>query len=139
MHVVPDVGALDVVAPLVLSLVFVVLMSLVPEPARQRFNAILVAGAGSVYINGGLGPLEFVYLAGATAVAYAGLSRYPMIGVAWFMHTAWDVVHHFFGTPIWPWMPTSSAGCAVFDAVIGCWFLLGAPTPWRRSSVMVSG
>jgi hypothetical protein len=44
------------------------------------------------------------------------------------MHAGWDVVHHLWGNPIWPFMPTSSFGCMVFDTLIAIWFLAGAPT-----------
>jgi hypothetical protein len=44
------------------------------------------------------------------------------------MHSAWDLVHHFWGHPIWPFMPTSSFGCMIFDALIAVWFLAGAPS-----------
>jgi len=44
------------------------------------------------------------------------------------MHSAWDLVHHLYGNPIWPFMPTSSFGCLVFDALIALWFLAGAPS-----------
>ena len=27
------------------------------------------------------------------------------------MHAAWDLAHHFWGNPIWPFMPASSWGC----------------------------
>ena len=127
-HVVPEIHSLDVIVPFANALLFVLIMGLVPEPARQHFNAILVAGAGSAYLNGGLGGWEFAYIPLATAVAYKGLSSYRYIGVAWLLHTGWDVMHHLYAIPIWPWQPTSSAGCAVFDAVIGIWFLSGAPS-----------
>jgi hypothetical protein len=109
-------------------LAFIGAMSFVREPARQNFNAILVAGAGAAYLNGGLGLWEFPYIVVATLVAYRGLSSYRFIAIAWLMHTAWDIVHHMYATPIWPWQPTSSAGCAVFDSAIAIWFWFGAPS-----------
>ncbi len=102
-------------------------MSLVKEPARRRFNAIFVAGVSGVYLSGGLGPWELLYPAVAAPVAYLGLGSHRFIGVAWLMHSAWDVVHHLWGNPIWPFMPTSSFGCMLFDALIAIWFLAGAP------------
>jgi len=123
-----EIHWLAVLGPALNAVVFVFVMSLVREPARQRFNAIFVAGAGAAYLNGGLGLWEFPFIAVATAAAYLGLRSYRFIGIAWLLHTAWDVVHHLYGNPIWPWQPLSSFGCAVFDALIALWFLAGAPS-----------
>ena len=124
----PEIGFLDALGPAVGAVVFILVMSLVREPARQRFNAIFVAGAGAAYLNGGLGLWEFPFIAVATTAAYLGLSSYRFIALAWWLHTAWDVVHHLYGNPIWPWQPLSSFGCAVLDAIIGLWFFVGAPS-----------
>jgi hypothetical protein len=119
--------AADLIGPVFGALAFIALMSVVPEPARQRFNAIFVAGAGAAYLNGGLGGWEFVNIGIATLIAYLGLSCYRYIGLAWFFHAGWDAIHHLYARAIWPWMLTSSAGCAVFDTVIGFWLLMNAP------------
>lgn len=50
------------------------------------------------------------------------------------MHSAWDALHHVYGNAIWPFMPTSSFGCLIFDALIAIWFLAGAPSS-RRTPV----
>ena len=128
MATAPEIQWIHVLAPALNAVVFVIGMSLVREPARQRFNAIFVAGAGAAYLNGGLGLWEFPFIAVATAAAYLGLQSYRFIGIAWLLHTGWDVVHHLYATPIWPWQPLSSFGCAVFDALIALWFLAGAPS-----------
>lgn len=117
----------DAIGPALGAVVFVLAMSCIREPARQRFNAIFVAGAGSAYLNGGLGFWELPFIAVATAAAYLGLRSYRSIGIAWLLHAAWDVVHHLYGNPIWPWQPLSSFGCAVLDSLIAIWFLAGAP------------
>jgi Family of unknown function (DUF6010) len=78
--------AADLIGPAFGALVFIALMSAAPEPARQRFNAIFVAGAGAAYLNGGLGAWESVYIGIATLIAYKGLSCYRHIGLAWFFH-----------------------------------------------------
>ncbi|HKE15465.1 MAG TPA: DUF6010 family protein, partial [Kofleriaceae bacterium] len=93
-----------------------------------NLNAILVAGACGVYLSGGLGPWELVYPAVGGALGYLGLRSYRAVGVGWLLHAAWDLVHHLFGDPIWPFMPTSSFGCLVFDSLIAIWFLAGAPS-----------
>jgi hypothetical protein len=131
-HLDRTLNAADLIGPAFGALVFIALMSMVSEPARQRFNAILVAGAGAAYLNGGLGGWEFAYIGIATVIAYQGLSSYRYIGLAWFFHAGWDAIHHLYASPIWPWMPTSSAGCAAFDTVIGLWFFANAPPIIKR-------
>ncbi len=123
----PPLGLVDVVSPFLVALVLVALASLLREPTKQRFNAIFVAGAGAAYFDGGLGPWELAFTALATYVAYRGLTSYRFIALAWLMHTAWDVVHHFYGRPILAFAPTSSAGCAITDALLAAWFFYGAP------------
>jgi len=128
----PSFHAADAALAVVVALVFVALASLAREPARRRFNAILVAGAGAAYLNGGLGPWEFAYTGVATVVAYRGLEAYRFIGVAWLMHTGWDVLHHFHGRPIMFFAPTSSGQCAITDALLALWFFAGAPSVYSR-------
>ena len=118
--------------PAIGALCFVLGMSWVPEPARRTFNAILVAGTCGAYLNGGFGEWELIYPILATPVVFAGVQSYRFIGIAWLMHAAWDLAHHFWGNPIWPFMPTSSWGCMIFDSLIAIWFLAGAPVRIRR-------
>lgn len=127
-----EIQMLDVLGPALGAVIFILGMSLVREPARQHFNAILVAGAGAAYLNGGLGFWEFPFIAVVTVCAYLGLRSYQFIGIAWLLHAGWDVVHHLYGNPIWPWQPMSSFGCAVLDTLIAIWFLAGAPSAWAR-------
>jgi hypothetical protein len=128
MHSPPSLHVMDYVGPALAAVVFVLVMSLVREPVRLRLNAILVAGASGVYLSGGLGPWELLYPAIATPVVYLGLRSHRFIGLGWVMHALWDLVHHRYGNPIWPFMPTSSFGCLIFDALIAVWFLAGAPS-----------
>jgi len=120
--------AIEFIGPIIGALGFIVAMSLLKEPTRRTFNAVLVAGAMGAYISGGLGLWELPFALGGAFVAHQGLRSHRFIGIAWIMHAAWDLVHHFFGNPIWPFMETSSFGCAIFDAVIAAWFLIGAPS-----------
>src|SRR4051794_20377855 len=99
MHAVPALQLMDWLGPTVGAVMFVVAMSLVEEPTRRRFNAILVAGAAGVYLSGGFGAWELLYPAVAAPVAYLGLGSYRFIALAWLMHAAWDVVHHLWGNP----------------------------------------
>jgi len=119
---------MNAVGPVFGAILFMAIMSAVPEPARQRFNAIFAAGAVGAYIGGSFGAWELLFPALATPIVYLGLKSYRFIGIAWFMHAAWDLVHHLWGTPIWPFVRTSSFGCMIFDSVIAIWFLAGAPS-----------
>ena len=119
--------AADYYGPVIGALFFVLIMSRVPEPARRTFNAIFVAGTCGAYLNGGFGVWELAYPLLATPVVYAGLKSYRFTGIVWLMHAGWDLAHHLWGNPIWPFIPTSSWGCMIFDAVIAIWFLAGAP------------
>ena len=123
--------AFDWILPVVIAAIFVALMSLLREPTRQRFNAIFVAGAGAAYLSGGFGVWEFPFTALATWLAFRGLDDYRFIAAAWLCHTVWDVAHHLWGNPIVPFQATSSAGCAITDALIAIWFWRGAPSVWE--------
>jgi hypothetical protein len=129
MHHVPEFHSYDAIPPLVIAAVFVLLSSLLKEPSRRNFNAIMIGGAGAAYVSGGgLGICEFAFTAVVTFCAYKGLQSYRFIGIGWLLHTGWDVVHHFYGNPIVPFAPLSSAGCAITDALIAIWFFAEAPS-----------
>jgi len=132
MHRAFPADVADYVGPAFGALVFVILMSLVREPARRNFNAVFVGGAMGAYLSGGLGAWELLFAAAGVVVAYFGLRSHRFIGIAWLMHSAWDLVHHLFGNPIWPFMQMSSFGCMIFDAAIAVWFLAGAPSVMKR-------
>lgn len=123
---------MDLATPVVIALIFIALVSLIREPRRCEFNAIMVAGAGAAYLGGGLGIWELAYTTLATYIAYRGLRSYTFIGIAWLLHTAWDIVHHLYGHPIVPFAPKSSLGCAICDPVIALWCFMRAPSLLRR-------
>ena len=128
MHSAPPLAVMDVLGPVLGAVVFVLIMSCVREPARRRFNAVFVAGASGAYLSGGgFGPWELIYPAVTAPIVYLGLDSYRFIGIAWLMHSGWDLAHHLYGRPIWPFLPTSSFGFLIFDALIALWFLRGAP------------
>ncbi|MGH1348390.1 MAG: DUF6010 family protein [Nannocystales bacterium] len=125
---------LEYVGPVLAGLVFISIMSLVQEPARRTFNALFVGGASAAYLSGGgfgIWELPYVAIVGC-AVCYAGLRSYRWIGVAWILHSVWDLAHHMYGNPIWPFSAQSSMGCAIMDPVLGIWFLAGAPSVFGR-------
>ena len=123
---------MNVVAPILVGVIYVSLCSLFKEPSRRHFNAIMVAGAGAAYLNGGFGIWEFAFTAVVTFCAYNGLRSYPFIGIAWLLHTGWDVLHHLYGNPIIPFAPMSSFGCAICDPVIAVWCFAGGPSLVKR-------
>src|SRR5215470_10420656 len=91
---------LDWSLPVAIAAIFVLLMALLPEPTRRRFNAVFVAGAGGAYLSGGFGPLELPFPALVSWLAFRGLDDYRFIAAAWLCHTVWDVAHHLYGNPI---------------------------------------
>lgn len=119
---------MDYVGPALGAAVFVAGMSLVVEPTRRTLNAIILAGASGVYLSGGFGPWELLYPLIATPIAFRALRSYRFIGVGWLLHAVWDIAHHLWGNPIWPFMPSSALGCMIFDGLIAQWFLVGAPS-----------
>ena len=125
----------DYVAPALAGLVFIAIMSRIRDAVRLPLNAAFVIGASGVYMSGGFGLWEVVYamLAGPV-LGYFALRSYYAIGIGWLCHATWDILHHLYGHPIWPFMPSSSFGCLIFDTVIGAWFLCGARLPFARAA-----
>ncbi|HEY2048953.1 MAG TPA: DUF6010 family protein [Caulobacteraceae bacterium] len=117
-------------APIGAAGLLIALGSLLPEPARQRFSAVFLAGAGAAYLSGGFGIWEFAFCALITVLAYLGLQHYRTIAVGWLLHSVWDVAHHLWGHPIIPFAPSSSLGCAICDPALAAWYALGAPSIW---------
>ncbi|MBV8606968.1 MAG: hypothetical protein JO034_05825 [Singulisphaera sp.] len=127
----PELQALQVISSLIVAVAFILGCSLIKEPGRGHFNAIMIAGAGAAYLNGGLGIWEFAFTPIVTVCAYKGLDNSRFIGVGWVLHTIWDVVHHLYGTPIVPFVPASSAECAICDLGIALWCFAGAPSAYE--------
>jgi|SRR5271166_2056346 len=129
MHPVAEFHSYDAIPPIVIAVLYVLASSLLKEPGRRNFNAIMIGGAGGAYLSGGgLGVWEFLFTAVVTFCAYQGLHSYRFIGVGWLLHTGWDILHYFYGNPIVPFAPLSSAGCAITDALIAIWFFADAPS-----------
>jgi Family of unknown function (DUF6010) len=120
---------MTVLAPILIGLAYVALNSFIREPHRRRFNAVMVAGAGAAYLSGGFGPVELAFTALVTYCAFRGLDSWRFIGIAWLLHTAWDVAHHVKGYPLLPFAEHSSLGCAICDPVIALWCFAGGKTP----------
>jgi Family of unknown function (DUF6010) len=123
-----EVPVAAMLSPLAVAVVAIGLGSLLDDKRRRSASAVVVAGAGAAYLNGGFGVWEFPFCGGITYLAHRGLGDYRSVGLAWVLHTAWDVLHHVFGNPIVPFAPLSSAGCAVCDLVLAGWYFAGAPS-----------
>ena len=108
MHSVP-LAVMDYVGPALGALLFVAVMSLVAEPTRRTLNAVILAGASGVYLSGGFGLWELIYPVIGAAIGLRALRSYRWIGVGWLIHAGWDIAHHLWGNPIWPFMPSSAA------------------------------
>jgi hypothetical protein len=126
-HIIPEFTLLNALAAIAIALIYIAIFSLVKEPQRQTINALVIASAGAVYWSGGLGIGEFPFGILMIYMAYKGLSDYRFIGIGWLLHTSWDIVHHLFANPIVAFSPSSSAGCAVCDALLALWFFYKAP------------
>jgi hypothetical protein len=124
----PPLLVVDYVGPVCGAALFVLLMHFIREPSRHTFNVVFVAGVSSAYLSGGFGVWELIYPALVMPVLYRAVTSPGFIGGAWLMHAAWDLAHHFWGRPIWPFMPASAFGCFLFDTLIAVWFLAGTPT-----------
>ncbi len=128
IHIIPDFGWVNGIAAAGIALVYIAISSLIKEPARQKYNAIFLAGAGAAYLSGGLGAWEFAFCMVMTLIAFKGLENYTFIGIGWLMHSGWDIMHHLYGNPIVSLSPSSSAGCAVCDSILAIWFFVKAPS-----------
>jgi hypothetical protein len=72
---------MHVLAPVLVAIAYIGACSFFREPNRRNFNAIMLAGAGAAYLNGGFGAWEFVFTAAVTYCAYRGLHSYNLIGI----------------------------------------------------------
>jgi len=137
MHILtPQIGMTNVIAPVIVSGIFITLTSLFKEPTRQQFSALMIAGAGFVYFGGGFRFWEVGYGVFFLWLAFRSLTDYRFVGVGWMLHVGWDILHHLYGRPILPFIPLSSLGCAICDTGIAAWYFLGAPSIWRRTAVL---
>jgi hypothetical protein len=140
-HTVPEFTLVNAIAAIMIAIIYILLSSLIKEPHRQKFSAIMIAGAGAAYLSGGLGIWEIVFCGIMTFIAFKGLDLYSFIGIGWLLHTGWDIMHHLYGNPIVPFSLSSSAGCAVCDVVLAIWFFMGAPSvfEWFRGRNVLQG
>ena len=127
-HQPPSLDFLHSLPPVFVAIAFIAAVSLLREPKRRQFSALVIAGAGATYFGAGFGFWEVAFCALMTWLAFSALDDYRYAGVGWLLHVGWDVLHHLRGHPILPFLPLSSAGCAICDSVIAIWYFLGAPS-----------
>jgi hypothetical protein len=72
------------VGPVLVAILYIAACSFFREPNRRNFNAIMIAGAGAAYLNGGFGIWEFGFTAMVTYIAYRGLRSYTSSASAGF-------------------------------------------------------
>ena len=124
----PELFTHNYIIPIFVAFGIILLFSLVKEPYRQTINALIIASAGAIYVHNGLGPIEFILMPTLIFCAYKGLTNYKFVALGWFIHTAWDLLHHFTRNPVLPYMPSSAMECAITDPIIAIWFYYGAPS-----------
>lgn len=113
---------------IIIASIYISIFSLVKEPKRKIINALIIAGAGATYWSGGLGYYEFPLGVIMIYLAYKGLTNYKFLALGWMVHTAYDILHHLYGDPIVPMVPSSSVGCAICDPILAIWLYMGAPS-----------
>ena len=117
-----------------IAAIYITIFSFVKEPYRQRINALIIAGAGGVYWSSGLGFYEFPLGVIMIFLAYKGMKDYRYLAFGWIVHTVYDLLHHYYGNPIIPMAPTSSAGCAICDPILAVWLYFNAPSVFTGSN-----
>ena len=127
----PEPTIFQIAAAPAVAAAFIAACSLIKEPNRQHFSAIVLAGAGAAYLAGSFGIWEFAFCLPMAFIAFWGLKDYRFIGVGWILHAIWDLLHHLCGNPIIPFVPTSSLGCAICDPILAIWYFLGAPSAFH--------
>ena len=82
-HQVPAFHPLDAIPPVIIAGLYIVASSLIREPSRRNFNAIMIGGAGAAYLGGAFGVWEFAFTEVVTFCTYKGLQSYRFIAIGW--------------------------------------------------------
>ena len=116
---------MDYVGPALGALVFVAVMSLVAEPTRRTLNDAHPGGRERCVLEWRLRPVGIDLPRHRHRDLVSRTTVVSVCRVGWLVHAGWDLAHHLWGNPIWPFMPSSAFGCMIFDSVIAVWFLAG--------------
>lgn len=129
-HPVPEIHFISyIMAIVVVPLLFwIIPSSLMKEPKRRTYNAVILAIAGGAYFNAGFGFYEIVFGAVIGFTAYRSLNNYKFLTFGWVLHIIWDVAHHLTGNPMLTFLPSSSFECAITDSLLAIWYLFNAPS-----------
>jgi len=103
VHIAP----VEIVAPILVAVIYILANSALQEPQRRHFNAIMIAGAGAAYLNGGLGIWEFAFTPVVTYCAYRGLTSYGFIGVGCYTRAgmSYTTCMELLSCRLWPHPP----------------------------------
>ena len=96
-----------------------------------QHSAIVLAGAGGVYVGFGLSDdklhssiLETLSALFFGVLAVVGVSFYPVVlGIGFLLHAVWDCLHHWkaIDTKVRFWYPPF---CAIYDCFVGIFLLI---------------
>ena len=121
-----------IAAGLLVAIAFAVLVGRLPEEARLRLSAIGLAVAAGVYVvfavvaeAGEWVGIEIVVAITFSMIAFASARSPLLLGLAWALHTGWDVVHMeaLAGSVAPIWYPPF---CIAFDVALSAYLIHAA-------------
>ncbi|MCC3406988.1 MAG: hypothetical protein JGK17_15615 [Microcoleus sp. PH2017_10_PVI_O_A] len=127
-----EISLFNYVSPIVVGTIFILLTGLIPEDRRRSFHSVVAAAASGTYLGGELGKLEPIFMVVMAASAFFGINNWKLVGLAWFLHGAVDLVHHSINSPLLFWYIPSSFECFIVDWYFAIYFLLDAPNLTAR-------
>src|SRR5260221_13576357 len=96
------------IMPVVIAIIFILLCSLIKEPARKKIMAILIAGAGAAYLSGGgFGLWEMAFCTVLAVFSFKSLRSYTFICIGLLFYSASDILHPTFCKSPLPFALTS--------------------------------
>jgi hypothetical protein len=118
-------------AGILLGIPSILYLSLLSDAAIAQHGAVVLAGAGAVYVGFGfaddkLGSAITESIAALVfwAIAILGALYFPLaLAIGFFAHALWDIAHHpnLIKTEVRVWFPPF---CAVYDCLVGAFLLL---------------
>ena len=125
----------ELLSPLLPALVFVLVMSGLPEPMRRELNAVIAGGLREPLRKRGLRALGVRLHGDRHRPRLPGPALLPLDRRSPGSCTpAGTSPHHLYGNPLWHFSPSSSYGCAVMDAAVAVWFFPGRTVGLRLAA-----